>query len=510
MRILSLAIRALGGAVLAALVFSTLYALLLGYRAATYSNPDDPAHVEEKTRYLAALRREAEIREETRAARGATEREGPPASSPSRPNVLLILFDDLGYGDVGAYGAGSIATPHIDRLATQGLRLEAYYAPSPVCTSSRAGLLTGRYPSRALLNVVAFPTGDPIDRLMRALGTPATRLAEEEILLPEILSAAGYATAMVGKWHLGDRSPSRPTDRGLDSYVGALYSNDMTPFAIYRDDEILHEAPFDQTRLKAVYEDAALAFLDRDHDRPFFLYFAHNFPHIPLHAPDEDRGRSEAGLYGDVVEGLDDSVGKMIEVLERRGTLEDTIVIVTSDNGPWYEGSAGLARGRKNQTWEGGVRVPFILHWPNRVGPGRTSDAPIVGVDLVPTLLTLLDLPAPPDRALDGRDVGGHLFDGEAAKRRLVYYYASGQGGDGALDAVRDERFKYHRRRGVRSGGSDVLSFNVEQGPWLFDLDQDPNESWDVSGRYPEVLARLSDAFEARAAQDRENLRGWR
>lgn len=491
--LLSRLTRALGALTLLGLGAAVLYALVLTVRVATYESPDDPEHVDAKIRYLASLGQDTN-----------------PPSGP-RPNIVLILFDDLGYGDLGAYGAGSIATPNLDRLAGNGLRLENYYAPSPVCTSSRVGLLTGRHPERALLNIVAFPTGHPMEWALRAQKAPATRVAEEEILLPEILSAAGYTTGMVGKWHLGDRSPSLPLDRGFDSYLGALYSNDMTPFAIYRGEEIEHEAPFDQTRMKQVYEDAAVEFLDREHERPFFLYFAHNFPHIPLFRPEEDRGRSDAGRYGDVVEGLDDSVGRILEVLTRRGLLHDTIVIATSDNGPWYEGSPGMNRGRKNQTWEGGQRVPFLIHWPARIAPGRESDAPIGGVDLVPTLLSLLDLRTPPDRVLDGSDVGEHVFDGAPAEDRFLYYYGMTQGGHGGgLDAVRDARFKYHRRRGVRAAGTERFSFHADQGPWLFDLDQDPNESWDVSTRHPEVMARMEAAFEARVREDARNPRGWR
>lgn len=492
-RLLSALTRGLGFFALLGLGAALCWVLLLAFRIATYASPDDAEHVASKQRYLDSL---------TETADDATTK---------RPNLVLILFDDLGYGDLGAYGAAAIATPHLDRLAANGLRLENYYSPSPVCTSARAGLLTGRYPERALLNVVAFPTGHFMEWALRAQGAPATRIAEEEILLPEILSAAGYATGMVGKWHLGDRSPSLPLDRGFDEYLGALYSNDMIPFAIHRGDAVEYPAPFDQTRMKAVYEDAAVDFLDRAHDRPFFLFFAHNFPHIPLFRPEADRGRSDAGLYGDVVEGLDDSVGRILDALERRGRLEDTIVIATSDNGPWYEGSPGMNRGRKNQTWEGGQRVPFIVHWPARIAPGRESDAPIGGVDLVPTLLSLLDLPAPPDRILDGRDVGPHLFDGAPAEARFLYYYGMTQGGNGGgLDAVRDDRFKYHRRRGVRAGGTERFSANADQGPWLFDLDQDPNESWDVSTRHPEKMARMAAAFDARTREDAENPRGWR
>jgi arylsulfatase A-like enzyme len=490
MKILGWLTRLLGIGVLLAVLVALSGVAWFGIRIATYDQVDDLDHLAAKADYLETLRQRTTIG---------------PESPTRRPNILIILFDDLGFGDLGAYGARSIETPHIDGLAANGLRLENYYSPSPVCTSSRAAMLTGRYAPRAGLNIVAFPTGSPVDRFLRANNDPV-RLPAEEILLSEILDAAGYDTGMVGKWHLGDHSPSLPSDRGFHSYLGALFSNDMTPFAIYRDRDILHEAPFDQRRMNEIYTKAAVEFLARDRQAPFFLYYAHNFPHIPLFSPDQDEGRSQAGLYGDVIEGLDDSVGTILELLAERGELEDTLILLTSDNGPWYEGSPGAVRGRKNQTWEGGMRVPFIAHWPGRIAPGHTSDTPIVGVDLVPTILSLLDLPAPPDRELDGIDVAGHFFEAAPIQDRLIHYF----GTDGQLDAIRDGRFKYHRRRGVRSVGIDRFSFNVDWGPWLFDLELDPAESYDATRSRPAESERMERRFARELAEIEENPRGWR
>lgn len=495
-------IRIGGTLVLVSLVAGLLVILWLGARIATYEQLDDADHLRAKNEYLDAIRSGSTSGDGNEEGEGEGNEGG---SGTDRPNILIILFDDLGYGDLGAYGARSISTPHIDGLAEAGLRLDNYYSPSPVCTSSRAAMLTGRYAPRAGLNLVAFPSGHPIERTLRAANSNI-RLPAEEILLPEILEAAGYTTAMVGKWHLGDHSPSLPNDRGFGSYTGALYSNDMTPFAIYRDDEILYEAPFDQTRMNEVYTAAVVEFLDRDHASPFFLYYAHNFPHIPLFSPNTDHGRSRAGLYGDVIEGLDDSVGTILELLERRGELDDTLIFLTSDNGPWYEGNPGAVRGRKNQTWEGGMRVPFIAHWPKRIRPGRTSTAPVVGVDLVPTLLALLELPSPPDRILDGLDLGAQLFDGAPPVDRLIHYF----GMDAGLDAIRDARFKYHRRRGVRSGGNDRFSYNQTWGPWLFDLELDPAESYDATRSHPDEAARMARLFADKEAEIAANPRGWR
>jgi arylsulfatase A-like enzyme len=481
-------IQFLGVIALVLLAVAGFFALRATYRVLTYEQVDDSEHLQKKQEYLATI---------------ATSSSKRPSE---RPNILLILFDDLGHRDLGVYGAESIETPHIDRLAAEGLRLDNYYSPSNVCTSSRAAMLTGRYAPRAGLNIVAFPKGHPLSTAMKAVGVNI-RLPAEEILLPEILEAAGYRTGMVGKWHLGDESPSLPRDRGFDSYFGALYSNDMTPFALYRDDEIAHEAPFDQTQLNEVYTRAALDFLEVENDAPFFLYYAHSFPHIPLFTPDSDRGRSRGGLYGDVVEGLDDSVGALLDALEARGDLANTLVILTSDNGPWYEGDPGNARGRKNQTWEGGMRVPFIARWPARIQSARTSDAPVVGVDLLPTLLSLLAMPTPDDRLLDGIDISDFLLGQGEVGERYVYYFST----EADLDAVRDGRFKYHRRRGVRAGGAgDFVDYKAPWGPWLFDLELDPTESYDTRRLHVEDFERLARVFEAKQREMEENLRGWR
>lgn len=479
----------LGTLLVLTFVVAALFLIRGAFRVLTYEQVDDLVHLEEKSAYLERI--------------AATSSD----SSGARPNILIILFDDLGYSDLGAFGAESISTPRIDRLANEGLRLDAYYAPASVCTPSRAALLTGRYAPRAGLDIVAFPDGHLLSNLMKASNLDI-RLPAEEILLPEILAAAGYRTGMVGKWHLGDQAPSLPTHRGFGSYFGALYSNDMTPFALYAGEEVLHPAPFDQTRLTDAYTRASLEFIDAgESDTPFFLYYAHNFPHIPLFAPNEDRGRSLGGLYGDVVEGLDDSVGAILDRLEARGELDDTLVLLTSDNGPWYEGDPGATRGRKNQTWDGGMRVPFIAYWPGRIRGGRESDAPVVGVDVVPTLLSILDLPPPSDRVIDGIDITELLVGQRDDLDRTIYYF----GTTSSLDAIRDGRFKYHRRRGVRSGGlGDSIDYNLAWGPWLFDLEIDPRESYDVSERHPEDFARLARIFDEKQSEMAENPRGWR
>lgn len=461
------------------------------WRIATYEQADDAGSLARKAAELEWMRDAAE------------------APAAGAPNVVLILFDDLGHGDVGAFGGGPIATPRMDALAEQGIALDHYYAAAPVCTPSRAGLLTGRWPIRTTLPHVVFPTGAPIDRVLR-LGGRSVRLPADEITLAEALRAGGFATAMVGKWHLGDHAPSLPRDFGFESYLGLLYSNDMTPLALWQDEEIVAPDPVDQTTLTPRYTEAAVDFIDAHAAEPFFLYLAHTFPHLPLHATPGQAGRSAAGLYGDVVEDLDASVGEVLDALERAGVADRTLVIVTSDNGPWFQGSPGATRGRKSETFEGGMRVPFIARWPGRIASGRRSDAVTVAIDLFPTLLAAAGVPLPRDRVIDGVDLAPLLFAGEDASalpERPVLYY------DGAeLTAVRVGRYKWHDRHGIpygRLGGLPLMAI-FTRGPWLFDLAADPGESYDVRGLQPGIAARLESIARTHAAELARSPRGWR
>jgi len=473
------------------LVLLLLLALFTGYRMLGSGQSDDQARLNGKRDYLAQISQHR-------------------SSGPDTPNIVFILYDDLGYGDLGAGAEGSamIATPHIDQLAADGVVLTDFYSPAPVCTPSRTGYLTGRLGPRAGLPNLVFPTGSVRDDVFHALFNPDghVRLPAEEITLADLLKAAGYATGMVGKWHLGDRSPSLPNDMGFDRYFGALYSNDMEPFALYADREIAVEAPADQRFLTERYTKEATRFIEQHAQEPFFLYFAHNFPHDPLSVREERSGKSRAGLYGDVLEEIDDSVGAIVTTLQRTGNLQNTLIIISSDNGPWFLGDAGNQRGRKGNTFEGGMRVPFIAHWPAAIAPGRTEHAMAMGIDLLPTVLELLQLPPPPDRLLDGRSVLQVLKQGGPSPHDYLYYY------DGeVLFAVRDQRFKYRGPAGVLYSTDQIpVGLAMPKKEWLFDLAGDPREAYDTSTRNPEELVRLRAAFDAKKRDMANNLRGWK
>lgn len=477
-----------GGLLLLGLFAGLVFAASALLRIRGYHPPEDAAALARKRSYLAEI-----------ASRAGSLPKG-------RPNLVVILFDDLGDGDLGFMGSRAVATPRIDRLAREGAVLDHYYAPAPYCTPSRAGLLTGRYPIRTGLTQVVFPKGSPIDSLERWSGRPVG-LPAEEITLAEVLHAAGYATAMVGKWHLGDASPSLPNDLGFEHYLGVLYSNDMQPLALWRNRKIVAAAPVDQTTLTARYTEEAIRFIRDVGSQPFFLYFAHSFPHIPLHASQANAGRSDAGLYGDVVADLDDSVGAVLDALAAQGHSRDTLVIVTSDNGPWFQGSARGNRGRKNDTFEGGMRVPFAARWPGRIPPGTRSSELAIGMDVFSTGLALARVPPPEDRRIDGRDLLPLLADGASSAHDTLYYYS-----DRDLQALRSRRFKLHDRHGVFGGApwSWPIAPLMPRGPWLFDLQQDPDESYDVHARYPERFTELQARMAAWERALAANPRGWR
>jgi uncharacterized sulfatase len=480
--------RVLGSLVLLALAAALAAAGFAAWRLARYAQVEEPAALARKAAELTWM--------------GETARAAPGAP---RPNVVLILFDDLGLGDLGATG-GRLGTPRLDALAAEGVVLDGFSAAAPVCTPSRAGLLTGRWPIRTTLTHVVFPSGHPLDRWQRIRGLPV-RLPSDEITLPEALRAAGYATAAIGKWHLGDHTPSRPRDLGFDHWFGVLHSNDMAPLPLWRNDEVVATHPVDQATLTPLYTDEVVRFMERHRDEPFFVYLAHNFPHVPLHATPGQAGRSEAGRYGDVVADLDRSTGEIADALERLGLADDTLVVVTSDNGPWFQGSAGGLRGRKVEPFEGGLRVPFLARWPARI-PARTRrDAPASGVDLFPTLLALAGVPLPRDRAIDGADLGPLLAGRGEPPERALFYYAERE-----LRAVRRGRWKRFERQGIAYPALTGLPFAplFPQGPWLFDLARDPGESYDVHEREPEVFEVLGRAAAAHRAELAANPRGWR
>jgi arylsulfatase A-like enzyme len=407
------------------------------------------------------------------------------------PNFIIILADDQGYGDLGSYGHPTIRTPNIDRLAAEGQRWTSFYA-AQVCTPSRAQLLTGRLAVRTgLSSGVLFPdsTGG---------------LQPGEITVAELLKARGYATAIVGKWHLGVLPEYLPTRQGFDSYFGIPYSNDMDQtgegvssderFRRYMEPRLEYfnvplmrntaivERPARQETLTQRYTDEGIAFIKAHRNRPFFLYLAHNMPHMPLYRSTPFENRSQRGKYGDAVEEIDSNVGRMIAALRELKLDRNTLVLYMSDNGPWAPyreqgGSAGLLRGAKGSTWEGGMRVPAIFWWPGTI---KSSIVTGIGseLDVLQTFAALAGAKAPADRVLDGYDLSPALRGAPASPRETLFYY----GGTG-LAAVRHGSYKAHFIvPSAPPAGSE---------PQLYDLDQDPSEKFDLAAAKPDVLAGL-------------------
>ena len=405
-------------------------------------------------------------------------------SAQRRPNIIFIYVDDMGYGDLGCYGAKAIKTPNIDRMAAEGLRLTSFYSVSPICTPSRAALMTGRYAARMgvdqmrLANVL-FPTDK-------------TGLPQSETTVARALKGRGYATACIGKWHLGRVGPHRAIDHGFDYYFGIPYSNDMTPTPIMRNDDVVEE-PAKQDTLTRRYTEEAISFIERAKAQPFFLYLAHNMPHIPLHASERFRGKSAGGLYGDVVEELDWSVGEVLNALKRFGLDRDTIVFFSSDNGPWYQGSAGPLRGRKGWTYDGGVREPGIVRWPGNIRAGGVSDEPVATIDFFPTALALAGerkIAAGSKQPLDGKSILPFLLGQQTNSPENVYLFFDGP----YLQTARAGRWKIHVARWniPRYTAASGQQKNVRLvTPELFDMNVDLGESYDVAADQPIVVRDL-------------------
>jgi arylsulfatase A-like enzyme len=431
------------------------------------------------------------------------------------PNFLIIFCDDLGYGDLGCYGSPTIRTPQIDRMAAEGVRFTDFYSAAEVCSPSRAALLTGRYPIRS--GMVPGPQG-------KRVLFPGSKggLPDAETTLAEALKERGYATAHIGKWHLGIHPGSRPQDQGFDRSFGLPYSNDMDPrpglprgtaaspnppedgwnVPLIRDGQVV-EQPADQSTLTKRYTEEAIAFIRSQTKsetagtrNPFFLYLAHTFPHVPLFASPDFKGKSRAGIYGDAVEEIDWSTGRILESLRESGLAGNTLVLLTSDNGPWLTqgaqgGGAGPFHEGKGSTWEGGMRVPGIAWMPGRITPSVRRD-PVGALDVFPTLLSMTGAPPPDGISIDGTDLSPLLLEGESLAERPFFYYRGGE-----LYACRLGEWKAHFTTRSAYGPDQG---KTHEPPLLFHLGQDLRETRDLAAQQPGILEKIDAVVKAHRA----------
>ena len=425
------------------------------------------------------------------------------------PNFIIIYADDLGYADIGPFsalkGARRPRTPNLDSLAADGIRLTNFYVAQAVCSASRAALLTGNYPNRIGITGALNPTAKH-------------GLNAEETTIAEVLKPRGYAAAMFGKWHLGHHEPFLPTHHGFDEYLGLPYSNDMWPhhptakgfpeLPLIEGDAVRELNP-DQAELTRMYTERAVRFIEQNRERPFFLYVAHTMPHVPLFVSGAFKEKTGQGLYGDVIAEVDWSVGRVLETVRRAGLDDNTLVIFTSDNGPWlsygnHAGSAAPLREGKGTAFEGGVRVPFVARWPGRIPKGTSQQRPAMTIDLLPTLAGLAGARAPSRLVIDGRDAWPLLANSRRAAEphdALYFYWGT------ALHAVRSGRWKLHLPHPYQSleapgtDGSPGRYAQKEIDLSLFDLDEDPGESTNLAARHPDVVKKLMEYVE-RARED--------
>lgn len=422
------------------------------------------------------------------------------AQLPKQPNFIIIFADDLGYGDLSCYGHPTIHTPNLDQMAAEGMRFTQFYVGANVCTPSRAALLTGRLPIRSGMwgekTGVFFPNS-------------ASGLPHSEITIAQALKRQNYQTALVGKWHLGSLPEYMPPKYGFDYYFGIPYSNDMgkvgpspkfserkmPPLPLYRNEKVIEEEP-DQHLLTKRYTAEVLDFIRKNKNQPFFMYYANNFPHVPLYASKDFEGKSKRGLYGDVVEELDWSVGEILKELKKQKLDKNTFVIFTSDNGPWLMksflketgGSAGLLYEGKASTYEGGMRVPAIAWWPGTIKANVTSHAIATTMDLYPTILHLAKAEVPNDRPIDGNDISELLTSKKDKVTEVVYYYHMGR-----LQAVRKGPWKAH----FMTQGSYSQEAPKDHNPsLLYNIEIDPSEQYEVSKEHPEIVEELKKVYE--------------
>jgi len=396
-------------------------------------------------------------------------------SANKSPNIILVLADDLGFGDVGAYGATLINTPNIDALASEGIRLTQFYASGNVCTPSRAGLLTGRYPIRSGLADRTLMIGD------------RRGLMQQEVTLAEQLKLLGYVTAVVGKWHLGDRPEYHPLEHGYDEFFGILYSNDEPKQALLRGREIV-EYPIDPQMLAIDITRESLSFIRRNRARPFFLMMSTTSPHKPLLPSPDFVGRSKAGAYGDVVQELDWSMGQMMEALEKYGLADDTLIIFTSDNGPFPEGSTGGLRGGKGTGWEGGYRVPFIARWPEKIERGAVSTAMSMNIDIMPTLLKIAGGNSANALEFDGKDISSVLEGSNQSPHEVLYFFNNER-----IAALRTQKWRLMLSDYPPWRDAQPIRFEGKQNLYtlLSDMQIKPSQQYDLSRDYPEQKQQM-------------------